>query len=84
MREVFRPGVSVGACTTLIDKSRELGGNDRLLDKHMRAGTIGFPKPVAQFGRTMIFVDKELDAFYQSVMWRQADRSIAELTGEGV
>ena len=84
MREVYRPGVTAGACTTMIDKSRELGGNDRLLDKHMRAGTHGFPKPVAKFGRTLIFVDKELDAFYKSVMWRQADKSINELTGEGV
>jgi hypothetical protein len=84
MNKVFRPSVPVGSCTTLSEKSVELGGTSRMLHQHRQRGADGFPKPVAHIGGVLLFVDAELDAFYQSVIWRQADRAINELTGEGV
>lgn len=84
MRNIYRPSVPVGSCTTLSEKSIELGGTARMLHMHRHRRTDGFPKPVAHIGGALLFVDAELDAFYQSVMWRQADRAISELTGEGV
>lgn len=81
MGDIYRPKVAVGACTTMCDKSIELGGSSKLLQRHKNRGTVGFPKPVAHFGTTILYVEAELDAFYQSVMWRQADASIAKHAG---
>lgn len=82
MPDIHRPTVRVGSCITLAEKSVELGGGPDLLRMHKLKGTEGFPKPVARFGNAILYVDAELDAFYTSVQWRQANRSVKELTGE--
>jgi hypothetical protein len=82
MPDIYRPDVKVGACITLEEKSRKLGGSPSMLTAHRVRGTDGFPKPVAKFGNAHLYVEKELDAFYTSVQWRQANRSVRELTGD--
>lgn len=82
MADIHRSHIRVGDCTTLEDKSLDLGGSKSMLSSHKNRGTVGFPQPVARFGPITIYVDAELDAFYQSVQWRQTNRSVAELTGE--
>ncbi len=82
MPDIYRPSVPVGACTTLFEKSIELGGSAVMLRHHKRRKTAGFPSPVARFGAAILYVDAELDAFYKSIQWKQADRSIKELTGD--
>ena len=82
MPDIYRPKVSVGSCTTIAEKSVALGGSPDLLQKHKERGTAGFPKPVARFGRSVLYVEAELDAFYKSVMWRQTDAALARMTGE--
>lgn len=81
MSEIHRPGVTVGACTTLSEAGLRLGGSKNLLDNHKRSGTAGFPKPVAKFGAAELYVMSEMEAFHKTVLWRQADRSYNELTG---
>lgn len=82
MPDIYRSNVRVGACITLKEKSVKLGGSGMLLQAHRMRGTEGFPQAVARFGNALLFVETELDAFYESVQWRQANRSIKELTGE--
>lgn len=82
MPTIYRPKVSVGACTTLAEKSVELGGHPDLLRNHARKQTAGFPKKVARFGNAILYVDAELDAFYKSVMWRQTDAALDRHAGE--
>lgn len=82
MPDIYRPDVKVGSCITLEEMSVKLGGSPKLLHRHRERGTNGFPDQVARFGNAHLFVEKELEAFYQSVQWRQANRSVKELTGE--
>ncbi|OPZ61771.1 MAG: hypothetical protein BWY85_02302 [Firmicutes bacterium ADurb.Bin506] len=82
MPDIYRPDVKVGSCITLEEMSLKLGGSPRLLLRHRSRGTDGFPKQVARFGNAHLYVEKELDAFYTSVQWRQANRSVKELTGD--
>lgn len=81
MPEIYRHGVRIDACTTITEKSTALGGCPDLLRAHRRRGTVGFPSAVARVGNSTLYVDAELDAFYKSVVWRQADRSLAERLG---
>lgn len=81
MPDIYRPKVSVGACTTLAEKSVALGGKHDLLRWHKNNETAGFPRPVARFGNAILYVEAELDAFYKSVMWRQSDAALDRLTG---
>lgn len=74
MPDIHRGKVSVGSCTTLAEKSVALGGKIDMLRWHKNNGTAGFPKIVARFGNAELYVERELDAFYKSVMWRQADK----------
>lgn len=78
---VFRPSVKVGDCATLAGAGLQLGGSKNLLHNHKERQTPGFPKPVARFGGAELYVFKELEVFYQSICWKQADRSISELRG---
>lgn len=82
MPTIYRPKVSVGACTTLAEKSVALGGQPDLLRNHKKRSTVGFPKVVARFGNAELYVEAELDAFYKSVMWRQSDAALARHAGE--
>lgn len=79
MAQIYRPNVKIGDCTTLSEAGLALGGSKNMLDNHKRYGTEGFPKPVAKFGPAELYVMSEMEAFYNSVLWRQADRSIKEL-----
>lgn len=79
MSAVHRPSVKVGSCTTLSEAGVDLGGSKHLLHNH--SSSPDFPKIVAQFGHVKLYVKDELSAFYQSVLWRQSDRSYNELTG---
>lgn len=82
MPDIYRPRVKVGSCITLMEKSKEISGYPDILRHHERRETEGFPQKVARFGNAILYVEAELDAFYQSVLWRQGNRSITELTGE--
>lgn len=82
MPDVYRHGIHIDACTTIAEKSTALGGCPDLLRAHRRRATVGFPRAVARVGNATLYVDAELDAFYKSVMWRQADRALAELLSE--
>ena len=81
MIEVYRSQVPIGDCTTLTDAGPRLGGSKNLLHNHKGYGTAGFPRPVAKVGAYTLYSFTELEAFYNSVLWRQADRNINELTG---
>lgn len=81
MPSISRPSVKVGACITLTEMSLKLGGSAIMLQNHRTRGTVGFPKEVARFGNALLYVEEELDAFYNSVQWRQTNRSIQELRG---
>ncbi len=83
MDEVLRSKVPVGACTTLSDASRKMGMDSSALKYHKRMSPRDFPKMVARFGPCELYVYDELLAFHQSVMWRQADRHIKDLTEGG-
>lgn len=82
MPDIYRPLVKVGSCITLTEMSIKLGGTKDMLRKHEIKGAKGFPKTVARFGNAHLYVEAELDAFYKSMLWRQGDRSYAELTGD--
>lgn len=77
--DVFRPNILVGACTTLHNASRQLGGGKNLLYLHRNKNQKIFPKPVARIGGRELFVFSELEAYYRSFLWQQADKSINEL-----
>ncbi len=77
MPRIYRPDVKVGSCITLAEMSIELGGTASMLRMHQKSSN--FPKMVAVFGHAHLYVKTELDAFYKTVLWRQADRSVKEL-----
>lgn len=77
--EVFRPSIPIGYCTTLHHANQSLGGGRNLLYYHRTKNPRDFPRPVAKIGGREIFVYKELEAYYQSFKWTQADKSINEL-----
>lgn len=81
MPRIYRPAVKVGNCITLEEMSVKLGGSKAMLARHKHRASQGFPKPVAQFGPVTLYVESELDAFYLSIQWRQANRSVKELEG---
>lgn len=81
MNAVYRTQVKVGDCITLTDKSVALGGHEDLLRNHKRNNSTGFPRPVAQFGKSVLYVESELDAFYESVMWRSSNAAIDRYMG---
>lgn len=83
MRIIYRRGIPVEKCTTLRQASLSFGGSDALLKWHKRHDTPGFPKMVAQFGSLYLYVEAELEAFYNSVLWRKQDAYISELIGDG-
>lgn len=82
MIKIYRKGIPVDKCTTLQQASLNLGGSADLLKKHKQADTPGFPKMVAQFGGSYLYVEAELEAFYNSVLWRRSDKYINQLEGE--
>ena len=79
MIEIYRRGVPVDACSTLIEAGKRLGGGKNLLHNHKDRRADGFPNPVAKFGPCTLYVFAELEAFYNSVLWRQGDKAIKEL-----
>jgi hypothetical protein len=81
MPDIYRPSVPVGECTTLVEASEKMKCSSTMLIQHRRRGTEGFPNPVARFGRSILYVESELEAFYKTMCWRQADKSIQELIG---
>ena len=81
--EILRPKVPIGACTTLTEASRRMGMDQSALKYHRNAAGKAFPKMVARIGAYRLYVYDELLAFHQSVMWRQADRHIKDLTEGG-
>lgn len=81
MIEVYRKGVPVDACCTLSYAGKRLGGGKNLLHHHKERSTDGFPRPVAKCGAYTLYVFAELEAFYNSVLWRQGDKHIKELQG---
>jgi hypothetical protein len=81
MPDVYRAGIRIDSCTTIAEKSMALGGCPDLLRAHRRRGTVGFPRAVARVGNATLYVEADFDAFYRSVIWRHADRAIADLLG---
>lgn len=77
--QVFRPSIPIGYCTTLHNASVQLGGGKNLFYYHRSRSEGDFPKPVAMIGGRELFVFSELEAYYQSFLWSQADKSINEL-----
>lgn len=83
MDEIARSKVPVGACTTLAEASRRMGMDASALKYHKRTAGSSFPRMVARFGRSELYVYDELLAYHRSVMWRQADKHIKELMEGG-
>lgn len=80
--EVFRPSVPIGDCISMREASLRMGANHALFFYHKSSNPEAFPKPVARIGKTHLYVWKELEAYYKSVLWNKADKSIEELTGD--
>lgn len=82
MNRIYRRGIDVGLCTTLGAMSKKLGGSPWMLSKHSERHGHDMPQKVATFGRTTLYVESELYAYYQSFKWQQSDRAFKDLTGD--
>ena len=81
MREIYRKSIPIDACTTISSASRKFGGTVQLLNNHKIRHPENFPKPVARFGTTTLYVENELEAYYKTVLWRYADAAINKMYG---
>jgi hypothetical protein len=80
---IYRKGIPVEALATMKQVSMELGSDTGgMLSVSKCRNKDKFPKPVAVFGRSVLYVREELEAYYQQSVWNRTDRYIKEATGE--
>ena len=75
---IYRKGIAVERLATLADISRYLGMDSSSLKSAKHRGSMTV-KPVAKFGHLELYIIEEVEAWYQSRSWANADRESERL-----